>query len=35
MGLVEGMPVGFSFFGAAWSEPLLLAMGDAFEKLRD
>ncbi|MES2595370.1 MAG: amidase [Verrucomicrobiota bacterium] len=35
MGLVEGMPVGFSFLGAAWSEPLLLAMGDAFEKLRD
>lgn len=35
MGLVEGMPVGFSFFGAAWSEPLLLAMGDAFERLRD
>lgn len=34
MGMVEGMPAGLSFFGAAWSEPLLLAMGDAYESLR-
>lgn len=32
MGKVEGMPVGLSFFGTAWSEPRLLAFGDAFER---
>ncbi len=35
MGHAEEMPIGFSFIGKAWSEPLLLAMGDALEaKLR-
>lgn len=33
LGMVDGLPVGFSFFGAAWKEPELLAYGDAFEKL--
>ena len=32
MGQVEGLPIGLSFFGAAWSEPQLLAYGDAFER---
>lgn len=31
MGTVGALPVGISFFGAAWSEPLLLACGHAFE----
>jgi amidase len=31
MGAVEGLPVGLSFFGEAWSEARLLAMGHAFE----
>lgn len=30
MGEVEGLPVGLSFMGPAWSEPLLLACGYAF-----
>jgi amidase len=30
MGQIEGLPVGLSFIGAAWSEPLLLACGYAF-----
>ncbi|MCK7532930.1 MAG: amidase family protein [Marinilabiliales bacterium] len=29
MGLVEGLPVGISFFGRAWSEPLLLEIAYA------
>jgi amidase len=33
MGLVEGMPVGLSFMGPAWSEGRLLAYGHAFEAL--
>jgi amidase len=33
MGQVEGLPVGLSFFGAAWSEPQLLAYGAAFERM--
>lgn len=33
MGTVGALPVGISFFGAAWSEPLLLACGHAFELL--
>ena len=33
MGRVDGLPVGFSFFGAAWTEPQLLAYGDAFERI--
>lgn len=32
MGQVHGLPVGLSFMGTAWSEPLLLAAGYAFEE---
>jgi amidase len=32
-GFVQGLPVGFSFFGPAWSEPLLLKLGYAFEQI--
>ncbi len=35
MGLAEGLPVGLSFIGPAWSEVRLLEMGHAFEKLRE
>jgi amidase len=31
-GWVHGLPVGLSFFGSAWSEPKLLALGAAFER---
>ena len=31
-GLVYGLPVGMSFFGAAWSEPVLLRLAYGFEK---
>ena len=31
-GLVHGLPVGMSFFGAAWSEPVLLRLAYGFEK---
>lgn len=31
MGQVEGLPVGLSFIGPAWSEQLLLGFGTAFE----
>jgi len=34
MGLVRGFPVGISFFGGAWSEARLLAIGYAFEQAR-
>ena len=34
MGMVEGLPVGLSFIGAAWSEARLLALGYAYERLR-
>jgi amidase len=33
MGLVEGLPVGLSFFGRAWSEPKLIALAFAFEQI--
>jgi amidase len=33
MGLVDGLPVGLSFFGRAWSEPKLLGLAFAFEQL--
>jgi amidase len=33
MGAVDGLPVGLSFIGAAWSEARLLALGYAFERL--
>ncbi len=32
MGFVHGLPVGISFFGHAWSEPVLLKMSYAFEQ---
>jgi amidase len=31
-GLVHGLPVGMSLFGAAWSEPMLLRLAYGFEK---
>ena len=34
MGLVKGLPVGISFIGAKWSEPLLLSLGYAYEQAR-
>jgi amidase len=34
MGEAAGLPVGLSFFGAAWSERKLLSIGYAFEKAR-
>jgi amidase len=33
MGTVRGLPVGLSFMGAKWSEPRLLALGYAYERL--
>lgn len=32
MGFVEGLPVGLSFFGRAWSEPVLLEIAFAYEQ---
>ena len=32
MGQIQGLPVGLSFIGPAWSEALLLALGHAFEQ---
>ena len=32
MGLVDGLPVGLSFFGPAWSEQTLLSLGYAYEQ---
>ena len=32
MGAVEGLPVGVSFFGRAWSEPVLLEIAYAYEQ---
>jgi amidase len=32
-GLVFGLPVGISFFGRAWSEPLLIKLAYAFEQV--
>lgn len=34
MGRIEGLPVGLSFFGPAWSEPALVELGSAWEDLR-
>jgi hypothetical protein len=31
-GFIGGLPVGVSFFGAAWSEPVLVAIALAFEQ---
>lgn len=33
MGFVHGLPVGISFFGRAWSEPVLLNITYAFEQM--
>jgi amidase len=32
MGFIDGLPVGLSFFGRAWSEPELLALAYAYEQ---
>lgn len=32
MGFIDGLPVGISFFGRAWSEPVLIEMAYAFEQ---
>jgi len=32
MGMVRGLPVGLSFFGRAWSEPLLIKLAYAYEQ---
>jgi amidase len=32
MGFIDGLPVGISFFGKAWSEPLLLEIASAYEE---
>jgi amidase len=34
MGLVKGLPVGLSFIGPKWSEPLLLSLGFDYEQAR-
>jgi amidase len=31
-GMVRGLPVGISFFGSAWSEPMLLNLAYSFEQ---
>lgn len=33
MGNIDGLPVGLSFFGRAWSEPLLIEIAYSFEQL--
>jgi amidase len=32
MGFIQGLPVGISFFGRAWSEPQLIKLAFAFEQ---
>jgi amidase len=32
MGFIDGLPVGISFFGRAWSEPVLIEIAYAFEQ---
>jgi amidase len=32
MGEIQGLPVGMSFFGTAWSEPQLIEIAFAFEQ---
>lgn len=32
MGFIEGLPVGISFFGRAWSEPVLIEIAYAYEQ---
>lgn len=31
MGSIDGLPVGISFFGSAWSEPVLIEIAYAYE----
>ena len=32
MGFIDGLPVGISFFGRAWSEPILVEIAFAYEQ---
>ena len=32
MGLIDGLPVGISFIGTAWTDDFLLQVGDAYER---
>jgi len=32
MGFIDGLPVGISFFGRAWSEPVLIQVAYAYEQ---
>lgn len=32
MGFIDGLPVGLSFFGRAWSEPLLISLAYSYEQ---
>jgi amidase len=32
MGYVDGLPVGISFIGRAWSEPLLIGIAYSYEQ---
>ena len=32
MGMIDGLPVGISFFGRAWSEPVLIEIAYGFEQ---
>jgi amidase len=32
MGFIDGLPVGLSIFGRAWSEPLLLEIAYSYEQ---
>jgi amidase len=34
MGFIEGLPVGLSFYGTAWSEPVLIGLAYDFEQAR-
>ncbi|SMO91868.1 amidase [Fodinibius sediminis] len=34
MGYIDGLPAGISFFGRAWSEPVLIEMAYAFEQAK-
>jgi amidase len=33
MGFIENLPVGITFFGRAWSEPVLLDMACSYEQV--
>ena len=33
MGFIEGLPVGITFFGRAWSEPLLIEIAYSYEQI--